>query len=72
MAEGTYENECERAELLGVEPPNRVDWEESNRARRQNELAEQMTVFHLNNKFVQKVSRKLIFFLNKIGNQHSR
>lgn len=54
MAEGTYENECERAELLGVEPPNRVDWEESDRARRQNELAEQMTVFHLNNKFVCK------------------
>lgn len=47
MAEGTYENECERAELLGVEQPNREEWE-SERVRRENELAEQMAVFHSN------------------------
>lgn len=44
MAEGTYEYECERAELLGVAPPNRADWEESERVRKENELAQQMTV----------------------------
>lgn len=44
MAEGTYEYECERAELLGVNPPNRTDWEEAERVRKENQLAEQMTV----------------------------
>lgn len=43
MAEGTYEYECERAELLGINPPNRADWEEAERVRRENQLAEQMT-----------------------------
>lgn len=54
MAEGTYEYECERAELLGVEPPNRTDWEESERARKENELAEQMTVFQSNKQFLER------------------
>lgn len=44
MAEGTYEYECNRAELLGVAPPSRVDWEEAERVRRENEQAEQLTV----------------------------
>lgn len=44
MAQGTYEAECERAELLGVDPPNRDMWEESERVRKENELAEQLTV----------------------------
>lgn len=44
MAEGTYEYECKRAELLGIAPPNRVDWEEAERVRKENEQAEQLTV----------------------------
>lgn len=44
MAEGTYEYECERAELLGIDPPNRTNWEEAERVRKENELAQQMTV----------------------------
>lgn len=27
MAEGSYEYECNRAELLGIKPPNRADFE---------------------------------------------
>lgn len=45
MAEGTYEYECERAELLGVNPPNQTEWEEAERVRKESELAEQMTVW---------------------------
>lgn len=45
MAEGTYEYECERAELLGINPPNRADWEEADRVRKESELAQQMTVW---------------------------
>lgn len=44
MAERSYEYECQRAELLGIEPPNRVDWEEAERVRREQEQAEEMTV----------------------------
>lgn len=44
MAEGTYEYECNRAELLGINPPSQADWEEAERVRKENELAEQMTV----------------------------
>lgn len=40
MAEGSYEYECERAELLGIDPPSRVDWEESYKARKEAEDAE--------------------------------
>lgn len=45
MAEGTYEYECNRAELLGINPPSQADWEEAERVRKENELAEQMTVW---------------------------
>lgn len=33
MAEGTYEFEVMRAELLGIEPPERTVFEESQRER---------------------------------------
>lgn len=33
MAEGTYESECQRAELLGIEPPKFEDWQEAERVR---------------------------------------
>jgi hypothetical protein len=46
---GTYEYELERAELLGVNPPDRAQWEEQMKARKeaeveqeQNELAQVM------------------------------
>lgn len=41
--EGTYEYELERAELLGVEPPNREKWEEQNKARLEAEVEEEQT-----------------------------
>lgn len=44
MAEGSYENECSRAELLGIAPPNFEDWQEIDRVRRENEHAAEMTV----------------------------
>lgn len=44
MAEGTYEYECNRAELLGVDPPSRVLWEEAERVRKEQEQADEMTV----------------------------
>lgn len=39
--EGTYEYELERAELLGVDPLSREEWEKQNQARLQAQLAEQ-------------------------------
>lgn len=45
MAEGTYEYECSRADLLGVNPPSRADWEAAEEVRRDSQLAEQMTVW---------------------------
>lgn len=36
--EGTYEYELERAELLGVAPPSKEQWEEQQKARREVEL----------------------------------
>lgn len=33
MAEGTYEYECERAELLGIEKPDRETWDKSQKER---------------------------------------
>lgn len=44
MAEGTYEYECSRAELLGIAPPKYEDWQESERVKRENEQAEEMRV----------------------------
>lgn len=52
MAEGTYEYECSRADLLGVNPPSRGDWEAAEEVRRDSQLAEQMTVW----------DRKKLFF----------
>lgn len=51
MAEGTYEYECSRADLLGVNPPSRVDWEAAEEVRRDSQLAEQMTVWDKKNSF---------------------
>lgn len=39
MAEGTYEYELERAELLGVAPPNKDDFEAAMHAKREHEKA---------------------------------
>lgn len=42
MAEGSYEYECNRAELLGIDPPNKADFEAALKARQeefQNELS---------------------------------
>lgn len=42
MAEGSYEFECNRAELLGIDPPNKVDFDAAFKARQeqlQNELS---------------------------------
>lgn len=41
--EGTYEYELERAELLGIEPPDRVKWEEQNKARLEAQVEEEQT-----------------------------
>ena len=35
MAEGTYEYECERAELLGISPPDRDQFEAAAQLKRQ-------------------------------------
>ncbi|XP_017029064.1 uncharacterized protein [Drosophila kikkawai] len=37
----TYETECQRAELLGLQPPDRADFERKRQARLEHELAEQ-------------------------------
>lgn len=39
--EGTYEYELERAELLGVEPPNREAWEEKEKLRKEAEVEQE-------------------------------
>ena len=39
--EGTYEYELERAELLGIEPPSKEQWEENEKVRREAEIEEQ-------------------------------
>lgn len=44
MAEGTYEYECSRAELLGIAPPCYEVWEEQDRVRREQEQSQQMQV----------------------------
>lgn len=40
MAEGTYEYECMRAELLGIEKPNQEEFEKARAERLQQEQAE--------------------------------
>ncbi|XP_070490322.1 uncharacterized protein [Chironomus tepperi] len=39
--EGTYEYELERAELLGVTPPDREQWEEQMKARKEAEVEQE-------------------------------
>lgn len=41
--EGTYEYELERAELLGVEPISREQWEEQNKVRKEAEIEQEQT-----------------------------
>lgn len=41
MAEGSYEYECNRAELLGIDPPTRADFDASYKAR-QEEVEKEM------------------------------
>jgi hypothetical protein len=41
--EGTYEYELERAELLGVNPPDRAQWELQNKARLEAEAEQEQT-----------------------------
>lgn len=43
MAEGTYEYECERAELLGIEKPDRRTWEK-NQKERYDQMTEQQEI----------------------------
>lgn len=35
MAEGSYEYECNRAELLGIDPPTRADFEAAYQLRQE-------------------------------------
>jgi len=39
--EGTYEYELERAELLGVNPPERAQWEEQMKAQKEAEVEQE-------------------------------
>lgn len=41
--EGTYEYELERAELLGIEPMNKAQWELQNKARLEAEIEQQQS-----------------------------
>uniref|UniRef100_A0A1Q3G512 t-SNARE coiled-coil homology domain-containing protein n=1 Tax=Culex tarsalis TaxID=7177 RepID=A0A1Q3G512_CULTA len=63
MAEGTYEYECMRAELLGVEKPNREEFEEKMRLRREAEqeelLADNLTEVNLHDEQIGGTSGKM-------------
>lgn len=63
MAEGTYEYECMRAELLGVEKPNREEFEEKRKLQMEAEqeelLSEQMKEVELNDEQLQGTSGKM-------------
>lgn len=41
--EGTYEYELERAELLGVNPPSRAQWEAQMKERQEAEVEQEQT-----------------------------
>lgn len=45
MAEGTYEYELERAELLGIAPPNKEDFEAAMQAKREEENAKLLVIW---------------------------
>lgn len=53
MAEGSYEYECNRAELLGIDPPNKADFEVAFKAR-QEEIEKDIS--NVSNTFVDKSS----------------
>ncbi|XP_055601627.1 uncharacterized protein LOC129750647 [Uranotaenia lowii] len=63
MAEGTYEYECMRAELLGVAPPNRQEFEEKQKlqleAAQEEQLTEQMKDVDLQDEQMQGASGKM-------------
>lgn len=42
MAEGTYEFECNRAELLGIDPPDWATFEAARKARLEEEKQNEM------------------------------
>lgn len=44
MADQSYESECNRAELLGVSPPDRQQWEDTNQARNSSQPDEPIDV----------------------------
>lgn len=71
MAEGTYENECNRAELLGLNPPDRIEWEEAERVRKENEQTEQLAVGVARNRFFACFSN-LSFIFQEIDNQDEK
>lgn len=64
MAEGTYEYECSRAELLGIAPPRYEEWQEQERIRLQQEQAQQMEVSVLND----STKLQFIYFENFFRN----
>lgn len=62
MSEGTYEYECNRAELLGINPPSRDKWEEeAERVRGEKEQAEKMTVWEIKDCFKSYKTKQTIY-----------
>lgn len=41
LSNNSYEQECQRAELLGLQPPDKAEFERLRRERLEQELAEQ-------------------------------
>lgn len=66
MAEGTYEYECSRAELLGNAPPNYEDWQAADKVKREQQQAEEATVRHSTEDRKQKCF-KFFFVFSGIG-----
>lgn len=52
MAEGTYEYECARAELLGIAAPNRDEFEAAARERQQQDNEHETLLVRYENVFV--------------------
>lgn len=63
MAEGTYEFECMRAELLGIEKPDRTQFEEARaerlKAEEEAKLAEQANELESNDETINRTQGKL-------------
>ncbi len=51
MAEGSYEYECNRAELLGIDPPNRDDFEAAFKVR-QEEIEKELSSVSIQNEYI--------------------